>query len=129
MSVLFFDNSRTSEDVVLIDASKLGEECKENNLQKRRLRADEIDKIVETFISREVVDDFSAVVTYDEIKAKKYSLAAGQYFEVKVEYVDLTPEQFTEKMAGYQAELRKLFAESDKLKMEILEQLSRIEYE
>ena len=50
VSVLFLDNSRASEDVVLIDASKLGEEYKENGIQKRRLREDEIDRIVETFV-------------------------------------------------------------------------------
>ena len=80
VSVLFFDNSRTTEKVVLIDASKLGEEYKDGNNQKRRLRNFEIDKIVDTFLNKEAVDDFSVVVTYDEIKEKKYSLAAGQYF-------------------------------------------------
>lgn len=129
VSVLFFDNSRSHDDVVLIDASKLGEEYKENNLQKRRLRADEIDKIVDTFLKREVVDDFSAVATYDEIKAKKYSLAAGQYFEVKIEYVDLTPDEFHKKMVEYQNELRRLFSEGDSLKAEILKQLDRVIYE
>ncbi|HIU24266.1 MAG TPA: SAM-dependent DNA methyltransferase [Candidatus Coprovicinus avistercoris] len=129
VSVLFFDNSRSHDDVVLIDASKLGEEYKENNLQKRRLRSDEIDKIVDTFLNREVVDDFSAVATYDEIKAKKYSLAAGQYFEVKIEYIDLTPEEFAQKMEAYQDELKSLFSEGDRLKTEILKQLDRVIYE
>lgn len=129
VSVLFFDNSRSHDDVILIDASKLGEEYKENNLQKRRLRSDEIDKIVDTFLNREVVDDFSAVATYDEIKAKKYSLAAGQYFEVKIEYIDLTPEEFAQKMEAYQDELKSLFSEEDRLKTEILKQLGRVIYE
>lgn len=38
VSVLFFDNSRKTDKVVLIDASKLGEEYKDGNNQKRRLR-------------------------------------------------------------------------------------------
>ncbi len=90
VSVLFFDNSRTADKVVLIDASKLGEEYKDGNLQKRRLRSEEIEKIITTFRNKEAVDDFSVAVTYDEIIAKKYSLAAGQYFNVKIEYVELT---------------------------------------
>ena len=61
---------------------------------------------------------------YEEIIAKKYALAAGQYFDVKIEYVDMTPEEFNEKMAGYQAELVKLFDEGDKLQKEIIEQLN-----
>ena len=86
VSVLFFDNSRENDIVVLIDASNMGEEYKEGNNQKRRLRVEEIDRIVNTFRQREAVDDFSVTVTYDEIIAKKYSLAAGQYFDVKIEY-------------------------------------------
>ena len=37
VSVLFFDNARTTDKVVLIDASKMGEEYKDGNNQKRRL--------------------------------------------------------------------------------------------
>lgn len=129
VSVLFFDNSRTTDRVVLIDASKLGEEYKDGNNQKRRLRDDEIDKIVNTFLNKEVVDDFSVVVTYEKIKEKKYSLAAGQYFDVKIEYIPLTQEEFTAKIKGYTEELEKLFAEGDKLQKEIMEQLKKVKYE
>lgn len=141
VSVLFFDNSRRIEDskenderhkqdsVILIDASKLGEEYKDGNNQRRRLRPEEIDLIVDTFAKKEAVDDFSVYVTYEEIIAKKYALAAGQYFDVKIEYVDMTPEEFNEKMAGYQAELVKLFDEGDKLQKEIIEQLKKVKYE
>lgn len=129
VSVLFFDNSRTTDKVVLIDASKLGEEYKDGNNQKRRLRDDEIDKIVNTFLNKEVVDDFSVAVTYEEIKEKKYSLAAGQYFDVKIEYIPLTQEEFTAKMNGYTEDLEKLFAEGSKLQNEIIEHLKKVKYE
>ena len=49
------------------------------------------------------MEDFSVTVTYEEIKKKRYSLAAGQYFEVKIEYVELTQEEFQIKMDGYTA--------------------------
>lgn len=141
VSVLFFDNSRRIEtpkenderhkqdSVILIDASKLGEEYKDGNNQRRRLRPEEIDLIVDTFAKKEAVDDFSVYVAYEEIIAKKYALAAGQYFDVKIEYVDMTTEEFNEKMAGYQAELVKLFDEGDKLQKEIIEQLKKVKYE
>lgn len=141
VSVLFFDNSRRIEkpkenderhkqdSVILIDASKLGEEYKDGNNQRRRLRPEEIDLIVDTFAKKEAVDDFSVYVTYEEIIAKKYALAAGQYIDVKIEYVDMTQEEFNEKMAGYQAELVKLFDEGDKLQKEIIEQLKKVKYE
>ena len=39
-----------------------------------------------------MVEDFSVAVTYDEIKEKGYVLSAGQYFDIKIEYVDITEE-------------------------------------
>lgn len=129
VSVLFFDNSRTTDKVVLIDASKLGEEYKDGNNQKRRLRDFEIEQIVSTFLKKESVEDFSVAVTYDEIKAKKYSLAAGQYFDVKIDYVELTPEEFDAKMAEYTGTLQTLFAEGNALQAEIMEQLKKVKYE
>lgn len=129
VSVLFFDNSRKTDKVVLIDASKLGEEYKDGNNQKRRLRDFEIDKIVDTFLNKEAVDDFSVAVTYDEIKEKKYSLSAGQYFDVKIEYVELSQEEFNARMLAYADKLQEYFTEGDKLKTEIMEQLKKVKYE
>ena len=91
VSVLFFDKSATTDKVILIDASKLGEEYKDaNGLKKVRLNDDEIEKIVGTFQRKEAVEDFSVAVSYDEIKEKGYSLSAGQYFDIKIDYVDIT---------------------------------------
>ena len=129
VSVLFFDNSRKEEKVILIDASKLGEEYKEGKNKKRRLRNFEIDKIVETFINKEVVDDFSVAVTYDEIVSKKYSLSAGQYFDVKIEYVELTQDEFNQKMSEYQSKLQEYFNDGNELQKEIIEQLRKVKYE
>ena len=129
VSVLFFDNSRKTEKVVLIDASKMGEEYKDGNNQKRRMRDFEIEQIVSTFQNKETVEDFSVAVTYDEIKAKKYSLAAGQYFDVKIDYVELTQEEFDAKMAEYTANLKTFFDEGNALQKEIMEQLKKVKYE
>ena len=129
VSVLFFDNSKKTEKVVLIDASKMGEEYKDGNNQKRRLREFEIDKIVNTFFNKDEVEDFSVTVTYEEIKKKRYSLAAGQYFEVKIEYVELSQEEFQERMDTYKKQLQDYFDEGDKLKAEIMEQLKKVKYE
>lgn len=129
VSVLFFDNSRTADKVVLIDASKLGEEYKDGNNQKRRLRPEEIEKIITTFRNKEAVDDFSVAVTYDEIIAKKYSLAAGQYFDVKIEYIELTQDEFNEKMAEFKSELQSFFDEGNALQAEIMKQLGKVKYD
>lgn len=129
VSVLFFDNARNHDKVILIDASKLGEDYQDGKNKKRRLTNVDIDLIINTFNNKESVDDFSIAVTYDEIKEKKYSLSAGQYFDIKIEYIEMTPEEFEEKMNQYKKELQEYFAEGEKLQKEIMEQLGRVKYE
>lgn len=129
VSVLFFDNAKIADKVVLIDASKMGEEYKEGNNQKRRLRDFEINQIVNTFLNKEKVEDFSVAVTYDDIIAKKYSLSAGQYFDVKIEYVELSQDEFVQKMRAYQIKLQEYFDEGTKLQREIMKQLNKVKYE
>lgn len=128
VSVIFFDKSAKSDKAILIDASKLGEEYKEGNNQKRRLRSEEIDKIVDTFQKKEAVDDFSVAVSYDEIKEKGYSLSAGQYFDIKIDYVDITEAEFNKRMTDYKETLTKQFEESHRLEEEILKQLRSIKF-
>ena len=129
VSVIFFDKSAKSDKVILIDASKLGEEYKEGNNQKRRLLNEEVDKIVNTFLNKEAIDDFSVAVTYDEIKEKNYSLSAGQYFDIKIEYVDITEEEFNKRITNYQETLTKQFEESHKLESEIMSQLKKLRFD
>lgn len=128
VSVLFFDKSGTSDKVILIDASKLGEEYKEGNNQKRRLRPFEVDQIVNTFQNKESVEDFSVAVTYDEIKEKNYSLSAGQYFDIKIDYVDITEEEFNQRMNNYKQTLTEQFAESHRLEEEIMAQFEALKF-
>lgn len=129
VSVLFFDDSKKSDKVILIDASKLGEEYQDGKNKKIRLREDEIQKIIDTFKNKIAEDDFSVAVTYDEIKEKNYSLSAGQYFEVKIEYVELTQEEFNEKMSTFTSNLQKYFEEGKSLEEEILKGLGELKYE
>ena len=127
VSVLFFDKSASAEKVILIDASKLGEEYKDaNGLKKVRLNNDEIERIVTTFLNKEAVDDFSVAVTYDEIKEKGYSLSAGQYFDIKIDYVDITEEEFNQRMTEYKNTLIQQFEESHRLEAEIMKQLDSL---
>ena len=128
VSVLFFDKSAMTDKVILIDASKLGEEYKEGNNKKSRLRDFEVEQIVHTFRNCEAVDDFSVAVTYDEIKEKGYSLSAGQYFDIKIDYVDITEEEFNQRMNNFKSTLKAQFAESHRLEEEILKQLESITF-
>lgn len=128
VSVLFFDKSAKADKVILIDASKLGEEYKEGNNKKSRLRDFEVEQIVHTFRNCEAVDDFSVAVTYDKIKEKGYSLSAGQYFDIKIDYVDITEEEFNRRMANFQQTLTEQFEESHRLEKEIMAQLQSLKF-
>ena len=128
VSILFIDK-KNKGDVVLIDASNLGTKVKEGKNQKTVLSPEEEQKIVETFIKKEAVEDFSVTVSYEDIKEKNYSLSAGQYFDIKIDYVDITAEEFEAKMTAFQSKLSDLFQQSHALEEEIEEQMKGIKYE
>jgi len=128
VSIVFMD--KTNKDkVVLIDASNLGETVKDGKNQKTVLSEKEEQRIINTFNNKKPEEDFSVVVSYDEIKQKNYSLSAGQYFEVKIEYVDITADEFDAKMKGFEENLNKLFAESRSLETKIQNNLKGLRYE
>jgi type I restriction enzyme M protein len=128
VSILFLDATNT-EDVVLIDASNLGTKVKEGKNQKTLLSEIEEQQIIDVFNSKEAKDDFSVVVSYDDIEAKNYSLSAGQYFEVKIEYVDISHDEFANKMKGFESSLKNLFDESKGLERAIEGNLKSLNYD
>lgn len=83
---------------------------------------------MKTFRNKDAVEDFSVCVTYDEIKAKGYVLSAGQYFDIKIEYVDITEEEFNAQMKADTEELAKMFAESRSFEDEIQKQLKQLRF-
>lgn len=130
VSILFLDRENKDGNVILMDASKLGTKEKVDGKNQRTvLSDDEITRIIETFNAGKAEDDFCVTVSYADIEGKKHSFSAGQYFEVKIEYVELSPEEFTEKMNGFASSLDAMFAESHRLEDEIKAQLGRVKYE
>ena len=128
VSILFLDANHR-EHVVLIDASPLGTKIKEGKNQKTLLSGEEEQRIVDTFNAREAVEDVSVVVGYDEIATKNYSLSAGQYFEVSIQYVDLTSEDFENSLHNFNERLRDLFTESHRLEQKIIDKLGALTFE
>jgi type I restriction enzyme M protein len=128
VSILFIDATNKS-DVVLIDASNLGEKIKDGKNQRTVLTPEEEQRIIDVFNHKQVQDNFSVVVSYTQIQEKNYSLSAGQYFDVKIEYVDITPEQFAMKMKNFNDNLGGLFSQSHELEIEIKKQLAGLSYD
>lgn len=98
-------------------------------IKKTLLSNEEEQLIIETFNNHEAKDDLSVVVSYEQIKAKNYSFSAGQYFEIKIEHVDITEKQFLQQLATFQNDLDLLFSESKSLEIEIKSRLSSLKYE
>lgn len=128
VSILFIDATNKT-NVILVDASNLGTKIKEGKNQKTILSETEEDHIIATFNSKKAIADFSVVISYEEIAEKKYSLSAGQYFEVRIEHIDLSPSEFTEKIQNISHNLDNLFGESAELAINIKRQLSGLRYE
>lgn len=88
-SILVFKKCREAEDSVLfIDASKEFEKGKNSNA----LRDVDVDKIVEAYKSRNVIDKFAREVSLKEIKDNGYNLNIPRYVDSSIaeEIIDLS---------------------------------------
>jgi type I restriction enzyme M protein len=112
-----------------MDASKLGKTVKEGKNQRTVLSREEESQIIEAFNSQVAVEDLSVVVTRDDIIEKNYSFSAGQYFDVKIDYIDITAEEFQVKLSDFEERLVGLFGKGNYLDIEIQKQLKQLRYE
>lgn len=129
VSILFIDNENKNGNIVLMDASKLGTTLKDGKNQKTVLSEEEELKIINAFNKHEALEDFTVVVSYDQIIEKNYSFNAGQYFDIKIEFSSLSPKDFANKVEAYKVSLDALFAESKNLERDIQKQLNNLKYE
>ena len=130
VSILFLDKENIDEKVVLMDASKLGTLIKEDGKnQKTLLSVQEEQQIIGAFNKKEQIEKLSVVLSFDDIKEKKYSFSAGQYFDIKIEYTDITPKEFSEKIQNFEKNLSNSFKESKVLEDQIFNQLKDLRYE
>lgn len=129
VSIIFIDKTNKSGEAVLIDASNLGTKIKEGKNQKTLLSKEEEQLIIDTVNDTTVVDSFSVVKTFDELKAGKYSFNPGGYFDVNIEHIEITPNEFAEAMKESKAKLSTMFEDSKILETEILEGFGRLIYE
>jgi type I restriction enzyme M protein len=126
VSILFLDKANTKGDIVLMDASNLGETIKEGKNQKTVLRHDEEELIIKTFNEHKKVNDFTVIVSYEQLKEKNYSLSAGQYFEVKINYQDISKDEFDNQMSNYRNNLKGLFSEARNLEKLLEKRLAEL---
>ena len=74
------------------------------------------------------IDDLSVLVSYEDIINKNDSLSAGQYFDIKINYVDISEEEFEIKLAKYKSALTDIISENSELQNELLDQLNLLQF-
>lgn len=129
VSILFIDKSKASDKVVLVDASTLGTKIKDGSYQKTLLSPVEEQKIIDAVNGQVAEDKFSVIKTCDEIKASKYSFNPGGHFDASIEHIELTHEEFLQKMRESKARLATMFAEGSLLEKKILESFMELYYD
>lgn len=129
VSVLFLDHAHEGDQVMLVDASKLGETIKEGKNQRTVLSPTEEKKIIDAFNELRTEDDFAVLVSHIDIRDKNYSFSAGQYFDIKIDYTDITAEEFANKIRSFTQNLNGLFTDSAQLEQKIKKQLEGLKYE
>ena len=116
-AILVFKKSKSDESVLFIDASREFQSGKNQN----QLSDDNIQKIVDTYRSRETVDKYSYLATLEEIQENDYNLNIPRY-------VDTFEEEEEIDMMAVRAERQKLKAELDELESQMEKYLEELGY-
>ena len=129
VSILFLDKANDTEEVILIDASSLGKSVRDGGNQRTVLSEKENKKIIDAFINKEEIEEFSVIVTWEEIIGKNDSLAAGQHFPIKVEYIEISETEFKNKVNEFKESIDKFSTEGNSIYSQISHSLRRLTYE
>lgn len=114
--IMVLKKNKTNNETLFIDASKECIKVTNNN----RLTPENIQRIVDTFASRENVDHFSCRVKREDIEKQEYNLSVSTYVE---------PEDTREKIdiAKLNAEIAEIVKREDVLRAEIDKIIAEIE--
>ena len=128
VSILFIDK-KNKGDVILIDASNLGSKQRIDGNQRTVLSTIEEKKIIDNFHNEKTENGFSVKISYEDIINKNYSLSPGQHFEIKTEYIDITADEFNQKMTEFSNLLDESSVENRRLEKEIKQQLFKVNFD
>jgi type I restriction enzyme M protein len=116
-AILIFKKAKSSEDVLFIDASREFKSGKNQN----QLSDENIQKIVDTFRTRQSVDKYAYLANLSEIKENDYNLNIPRY-------VDTFEEEEEIDLMAVRAEREKLKAQLTELESEMDKYLGELGY-
>lgn len=130
VAIIFLDKSRKSSDqIFLMNATKVGTKVSLEDGQRTILSREEQELIINTFKSKEEKEEFSIAVEKEEIQKKNYSFFAGNYFDTKIEIIELSNDEFYKDIQEISNELQILFEKNEQLSKAILEGMKGLNYE
>lgn len=115
--ILVFKKNRKHEDVLFIDAS--GEGNYEKGKKQNKLREEDLQKIVATYDSRETIDKYSYVASFEEIKENDFNLNIPRYVDTFEEEEPVDMDAVKQNIANIKEELKVVEAEMEKYLKEL----------
>lgn len=82
VSILFLNKEKENEEVVFVDASRLGKQEKVNDITKIVLSEEEHKKIIDCIVNKMEIPEFSKIVLNREILENDEMLKPGLYFDM-----------------------------------------------
>ena len=102
--ILVFKKNREKNDILFIDASNEFEKGKNQN----NLTDANVEKIVNTYVNREVIEKYSYVASMDEIKENDYNLNIPRYVDTFEEEEPIDLVAVSERISSIDKEIAKL---------------------
>lgn len=135
-SVLFLNKNKKDNNFLLIDNTKnnISEWIREQRGQfggnahtkrvykkKFNILSDEnINKITDTIKNRKSEKQYSELLELDRFESTKYSFNAGQYFEIEIEHIDITQEEYDKMIDDFLTDINAFTDELMKTKETLL---------
>lgn len=121
--IMVLKKKRNKSDVLIVDASKGFEKFGKKN----KLRACDIKKIVDTVIERKTIENYSKLVSKDEIRKNNYNLNISRYVDssIKNESYDIYASMFGGIPNNELEDLNKFWAIFPTLKLELFKKINQ----
>lgn len=106
-AILLFNRGKQTRDVLFIDASRGYEQDKNQN----KLRAQDIEKVVETFGKFETVEKYAYRATFEEIAENDFNLNIPRYVDTFVDEEEVDIQAVQKEIEGLEKQLADVRAE------------------